>query len=216
MSIRVTCKNCRSKIDARDELLGQTRRCPKCQVPILIQPDPVPVSAVVVNDAPALGTVVEPNHLDQTVLLPAKLNYDYKYIILTQDRVLATWEVAQGWLLNVGAGFVPAKRNPASIPDQGTFAFVELVLTRTEQGLRLSGLNAYKISARAALMALTRTDDEICSKIDGPEPLNRSQKASLITYMRKHFMFEFLSRAEPVMDYLSNNDWSSTRIQCDL
>ena len=76
----------------------------------------------------------------------------------------------------------------------------------------LTGLNAYKISARAALTSLTRTDDEVCSKIDGPEPLSRSQKACLITHIRKHFMFEFLSQAEAVMDYLSNNDWSSVRI----
>ena len=210
MPIRVTCKNCRSKIDARDDLLGQTRRCPKCQQPLLIQPDPVPVSAVVVNDVPALGAVAEP----EKVLLPTKLNFDHKYFILTQDRVLATWEVGQGWLLNVGTGFVPAKRTPASIPDQGTFAFAELVMTRTDQGLRLTGLNLYKISARAALMSLTRIDDEICSKIDGPEPLNRSQKACLITHIRKHFMFEVLSQAEPIMDYLSNNDWVSKRIQC--
>ena len=213
MPIRVTCKNCQSKINAKDELLGQTRRCPKCQQPLLVQPDPIPVSATVsavtVNDASALGVVAEP----ETVLLPTKLNYDHKYFTLTQDRVLATWEVGQGWLLNVGTGFVPAKRNPASIPDQGTFAFAELVMTRSNQGLRLTGLNLYKISARAALMSLTRTDDEICSKIDGPEPLNRSQKACLMTHIRKHFMFELLSQAEPIMDYLSNNDWGSTRIQ---
>jgi len=145
-------------------------------------------------------------------LLPTKLNYDHKCFILTQDRILATWEAGQGWLLNVGAGFVPAKRNPAAIPDQGIFALAELVITRTDQGLRLTGLNMYKISARAALMSLTRIDDEICAKIDSPMPLARSQKACLITHIRKHFMFEFLSQAEPVMDYLSNNDLVSTRI----
>ena len=212
MPIRVTCKNCRSKINAKDELLGQMRRCPKCQEPLLIEPDPVPVSAVIVNDAPALNSVAEPDRPDQPVLLPTKLNYDYKYIILTLDRVLASWEVGQGWLVNVGTGFVPAKRNPAAIPDQGTFAFVELAIARTESGLRMAGLNIYKISARAALTALTRTDDEICAKIDGPEPLGRSQKACLMIYMRKHFMSEFLSQAQPIMEYLSNDDWVSTRI----
>jgi len=178
----------------------------------LIQADPLPVSAVIVNDAPALNSIAEQGRLDQPVLLPTKLNYDCKYMILNQDRILATWDVGQGWLVNVGTGFVPAKRNPASIPDQGTFAFVELVMTRLNEGLRLTGMNIYKISSRAALMALTRTDDEICSKIDGPEPLSRTQKASLIVYMRKNFMSEFLSQAEPVMEYLSNNDWAATRI----
>ena len=211
MPIRVTCKNCQSKINAKDELLGQTRRCPKCQQPLVIQPDPVPVSAVVVNDAPTLNSIAESDRLDQTVLLPTKLNYDHKYFILTQDRILAAWE-GQGWLVNVGTGFVPAKRNPAAIPDQGAFAFAELLITRTDAGLRLTGLNVYRISVRAALMSLTRTDDEICSKIDGPEPLSRQQKACLITHLRKHFMFEFLSQAEPIMDYLSNNDWVSTHI----
>ncbi len=213
MTIRVTCKNCRSKINAKDELLGQTRRCPKCQEPLLIEPDPQPVSAVVVNDAPALGSVPEVNRLDETVLLPVKLNYDHKYFILNQDRILAMWEVAQGWMFNVGTGFSPAKRNISLIPDQGTFAMVELVITRVDEGLRLTGLNVFKISARAALLALTRNDDEICEKIDGPEPLSRPQKACMITYMRKNFMAEFLSQAEPVMDYLSNNDWLSTRVE---
>jgi len=39
MAIRVRCKNCGSKIVAKDELLGQTRRCPKCQSPVLIKPE---------------------------------------------------------------------------------------------------------------------------------------------------------------------------------
>ncbi len=213
MTIRVTCKNCRSKINAKDELLGQMRRCPKCQEPLLIEPDSLPVSAVIVNDAPALTSVPETDRLDQTVLLPVKLNYDHKYFILNQDRLLAIWEMGQGWLFNVGNGFAPAKRNAALVPDQGTFAMVELVISRTDEGLRLTGLNAYKISARAALLAITRNEDEICEKIDGPEPLSRPQKACVITYMRKNFMADFLSQAGPVMDYLSNNDWLSTRVE---
>ena len=214
MPIRVTCKNCRSKINAKDELLGQMRRCPKCQQPLLIEPDPEPTSAVIINDAPALNSVAEADRLDQTVLIPAKLNYDHQYFILDQDRLLARWEANQGWLFNIGNGFGSAKRNIPLIPDQGTFAFVELVITRTEEGLRVTGLRVYKISARAALLSITRTDDEICSKIDGPEPLTRQQRASLITFMRKHFMFDFLSQAEPIMDYLSGNDFLSTHIDC--
>ena len=39
MAVRVTCKNCGSKIVAKDELLGQTRRCPKCQSEVLVVPE---------------------------------------------------------------------------------------------------------------------------------------------------------------------------------
>ena len=38
MAIRIRCKNCGSKIDAKDELLGQTRQCPKCKSSLLIVP----------------------------------------------------------------------------------------------------------------------------------------------------------------------------------
>ena len=36
MTIRVICKNCGSKIEAKKELLGQVRNCPKCHSKILI------------------------------------------------------------------------------------------------------------------------------------------------------------------------------------
>ena len=37
--IRVTCPHCGSKLNAKDELAGQTRKCPKCAQPVRIVAD---------------------------------------------------------------------------------------------------------------------------------------------------------------------------------
>lgn len=204
MVVRITCKGCRSKIAAKDELLGQTRKCPKCGREILIEPDPEPVSSVIVSDIPALGASLES--------VPKKLEYTNKYYILGPDRLLASWENGTGWLFNVGNGFLPAKRNFQSIPDQGTFALVELVVENTEEGQKLKGLNIFKISVRGALMSLVRDEEEIFSKIDAPEPLSKAQKNALLAHLRKNFMFEFLSHAGPILDYLSGEDFTATSV----
>lgn len=211
--IRVTCKNCQSKINAKDELLGQTRRCPKCQAPLLIEPDPAPKSAVVVSEEPAIEAAVLGEAIGEHFQFPQKLEFAHRYFILNQDRVLASWETPHGWLFNVGSGFLPAKRNFQAIPDQGSFAFVELMIDHTDEGQRLKGLRIYKISARGSLLALTRDENEILQKIDCPEPLSRVQKAALLTHIRKQFMFDFLSQAQTVLDYLSNDDFVSTHVE---
>lgn len=204
MPIRVTCKNCNSKISAKDELLGQKRKCPKCGAVIVIEPDPQPKSAVVVSDAPALGMA--------TMDLPKKLNFQNKYYILAADRLLATWDSAQGWMFNCGSGFQPAKRNVQLIPEQGTYAFVELHIASTEEGHKLRGLDIYKISVRAALPLIARGDADILAKLDGPEPLLRTQKALILAHLRKTFMYEFLSQAGEIVDYLANDDFTSTSV----
>lgn len=205
MPIRLTCKSCRSKIDAKDELRGQKRKCPKCGAVIVIEPDPPPKSAVVISEAPALGTAAN--------ISPKKLEYQNRYFVLAGDRLLASWENAQGWLFNCGSGFQPAKRNPQLIPDQGTYAFVELHVEQTDRGQRLVGLDFYGISARGALPLLARSDGEILTKLDGAEPPSRTQKAVLLAHLRKTFMYEFLSQAAAIVEYLANDDLVSTSIR---
>ncbi|MGL6195289.1 MAG: hypothetical protein ACRC2T_10765 [Thermoguttaceae bacterium] len=232
MPIRVICKKCLSKINAKDELLGQVRRCPKCAEPLLIQPEqetaavPVP-PPVVKTAAPAQKQPIQaPKPVqDQQILVhnaaptlgsvgnfPRKLNFLNKYFVLGPDRLLATWENGQGWSVNVGNGFLPAKRNPQAIPDQGTFALVELAVNETPEGHKLSGIRFYKVSGRGALMALTRNEDDILSKIDSAVPLLKMQKVALITHLRKQFMGDFLSHAEEIMEFLSNDDLTSTEV----
>lgn len=212
MVVRVTCQNCHSRINAKDELLGQTRRCPKCQTPILIEPDPALKSAVIVSETPALEGAVQGETIGERLQFPEKLEFTYRYYVLNQDRVLAMWETPNGWLFNVGTGFSPAKRNLQAIPDQGTFALVELIIDQTDEGQRLKGLKVYQVAGRGALLAITRDENEILTKIKCPEPLSRVQKSALLTQIRKQFMFEFLSQAQAVLDYLSNDDFVSTHI----
>ena len=213
MPFRVICKNCNSKIDVKDELLGQTRRCPKCKQPILLQPAEPNVAAAQtppviddVHEEVPLGIIFRRN-------FPAKLNFLHKYLIFSPDRLIAVWESRQGWTVNVGSGFLPAKRNPDSIPDQGNFVLVELLVDNTSDGHRLTGLDFYKISARGALSALTRNDDEVLTKIEARCSLSKAQKAILSSFLRSEYMFDFLSQAGGILDYLANEDVTSYEIR---
>ncbi len=204
MPIRVTCKNCGSKINARDDLLGQTRICPKCREPLLIEPDVRPVEVETIVPAAT--------HPLQEKPLPFKLDWTSRYVILAAERVIAFLESGQGWMLSIGNGFVPAKRNFDAIPDQGTFALVEIFLEDTPEGQRFSGLNIFQITARGALLALTQNEESILGRIDAPAPLLKPQKTALLLHLRQHYMFDFLAHSQPVVDFLLNEDISSTHI----
>lgn len=214
MSIRIRCQHCQSRIDARDDLLGQTRNCPKCRQPILIVPEqvePVPVP----NTTPTSGTSGFSLAISAPVtgeLLPVKLKFTNRYFILNAERVLAYWEKGQGWMFHVGTGFSQARRNMSAIPDQGTFALIELQIEEGANGQTIAGMRMYRLSQRGALTAIARLEDEILGKIDGPMSLSKQQKVCFLGYLRKNFMGNFLSNAPSLLEYLTNNDLTTTHI----
>jgi len=189
---QIYCPSCNSKLNAKASLEGQTRNCPKCKTPVLIQryfdlDDPALVSSEAA--AETAGTV-----------RPMQLEFHNRYFILGLDRLIAVWEGSKGWHVNVGTGFAPARTNIAAIPDQGVFAFVEMTMdSGVPQKLLIS-----KISSRGALTVLFRDAHAILGKLEEPTDLTVAQKDVLLRYLRQSLMSSVLDGADEVVAYLTS------------
>jgi hypothetical protein len=207
--IRLICPNCRSRLNAKDELLGQTRNCPKCGTPVVIA---VPDTS---SEFPDETASAEPVYdLGQpglpTLDVPKRLDRQNHYLICDGSKLVATWrDDGQGWMLKTHAGLVSAVRNSDQIPNQGDFKLVELRLDRTEAGLRLTGIRSYQLAQRWALTSLDKGDDKIVSKVTALGCLNRDQKNVVRQAIKDHFMREVWAEAENVLEYLASTDYHS-------
>ena len=185
-TFQIYCPSCNSKLNAKASLEGQTRNCPKCKTPVLIQRhfdsnDPA-------AESPEMVSAVRTQQLE----------FHNRYFILSLDRVVAVWEGSKGWSVNVGTGFAPARSNMTAIPDQGVFAFVEMIMeSGIPQKLRIS-----KISTRGALTVLYRDANAILGKLEEHVDLTAAQKDVLLRHLRQMFMSSVLDSADHVIAYL--------------
>jgi len=169
---------------------GQTRNCPKCKTPILIQQHfdlDDPTAALPESVAADAGSV-----------RPQQLEFHNRYFVLSLDRVIAVWEGSKGWYVNVGSGFAPARSNMTAVPDQGVFAFVEM---KMESGVPQK-LEISKISTRGALTVLYRDANAILAKLEEHVDLTAAQKDVLLRHLRQMFMSNVLDSADEVITYL--------------
>ena len=202
MVLVVYCASCGSKLNAKEELRGQTRKCPKCGQPVLIDDKPTePVSQYKqtggITQTQLTGPTIEDEHIEK----PSRLDFANRYFIVGYDRLIAVWEAGKGWRVNVGAGFALAKQNVGAIPDQGTFTLVELLVDEARNPV---DMRLYKITKRGALTALYRDESEVLNSIEGIGSLSKAQKAVLVSYMRKNFMQSFFDSEPRIMQYLTN------------
>ena len=213
--IRVVCPNCQSKLNAKDELAGQTRKCPQCGAPVLIAPSETPEGSSSI-ESPDDGPHAEPR--SEPVLganlrlaeVPSRLDALSRYWICDQSKLVAAWKNdGQGWMLKTRAGMVSAKRNRDMLPNRGNFKLVELRLVETEQGHRLQGITSYQLATSWALTSLNLGDHAILSKVTGPGSLSKEQKAVLRLEIRDQLMHDVWKDAENVLQYLSDTDYHS-------
>ena len=219
MAIRVICGSCGSKIDAKDELRGQTRRCPKCRQPILIvpteqaqAPKPQPVKAAPAVAQPA---AVEPDAAAPTAtdgLKMRRLRPDDLYFVVGSDKLVAYWKLGEGWMLNVGTGFSQVKRSPGLIPDLGEFVLAEGRVAQTDNGRRLRGLRFWKLSGRGVLLALGRSETEILEKAQFPTVPSGAQKRFILDQIRKLYFASFTDEALDVVEFLTGFDSHSQSV----
>ena len=189
---QIRCPSCGSKLNAKVSLIGQTRNCPKCQTPIVIQQP-------VASEEPALESPETIEALESSVRAP-QLEFHNRYFILGLDRLVAIWEGGKGWHVNVGTGFAPARTNFSAIPDQGVFAFVEMTMdSGVPQQLLIS-----KIAVRGALTVLFRDAHAILGKLEEPVDLSVMQKDVLLRHLRQMFMASVLDEAVEVVAYLTS------------
>ncbi|MDO5309445.1 MAG: hypothetical protein Q4G03_08130 [Planctomycetia bacterium] len=201
MTIRVICKSCGSKLDAKDHLLGQVRNCPKCKNPVLIEPAPTQTS-----QQPQTQIVQATQEEAEPGLKIKRLMPDNLYVILGNDKEIAFWKSNEGWFLNVGVGFEQIKRVANEVPDMGDFVLVEGYVEQTDDGRRLKGLRFWKLSGRNVLNALVHSEAAILEKATQPTTLSSSQKRFLLNHIRKNYFPAFTDDAPDVVEYLLSVD----------
>jgi len=209
--IRFTCPHCGSRLDAKEEIAGQTRKCPKCRNPVTVPaaatrqvPEPSKDGSPAAVQ-PAAEAPVRP-HLPH----PARLVGHNRYLICDRTGVFAAWEGGgQGWLLRTDHGYTRLALNADKLPSQGDFKLVELELSVEHQRPLLRALRVFQLAQRWALTSLVRGDDAILKAITGPGSLNRDQKAAIRQYLGQRMMREIWGDNRPVLEYLGNQDYHS-------
>ena len=214
--IRMTCLSCGKKLHAKDELAGRAAKCPGCGQPIQIPAEVVPPSGNIPLDDAEPGEHVIPASEEHiaTPRVIERLNRESHYLICNKTQLMATWaNNGAGWMIRVGAGFLPAKRNREKLPDQGNFQLTELKFALTPEGKRLSGITSFQLVSRYALTVLDQGDDNIVEKITGPGCLNRDQKNAVRQALKEQFMRPVWQDAAAVLDYLASADYHSHGVE---
>ena len=216
--VRVTCPHCASTLNAKDELVGHMRKCPKCGQPIKIvadapaTPESVPV-AETPPDEDAHAIVAEglpPRRL------PDRLDRHSHYLIVDRTSLRATWQSdGHGWMMKMGPNYVSAKRDRENLPTEGDFKLVELTFAVTPEGRRLTGVIAFQLALRWALTVLHEGDDQITGKIRSFGSLNREQKFAVRQALKEHFMPDVWEHSPEVLEYLANLDYHSPGVGVD-
>jgi DNA-directed RNA polymerase subunit M/transcription elongation factor TFIIS len=228
--LRITCPNCQSSLNAKEKLIGQTRNCPKCQHPVLIEApdsgsaDPVEKTASLTtegmdDETPTIH--VEPRDEGEglaqvTAIADAvtELKSPNKYVICDRQRIIAVWE-GDGWQLKTPTGLISAKRNTEQIPALGVFRLVELRVTRTSDAIYLTGIVCHELAARWALPAIARGDNQILEKIVGPSGLTRDQKQLVRRYLQETFMPDVWRHNDAIGEYLASPDQHTQGVVAD-
>lgn len=216
--IRLVCPGCRSRIQAKDEIAGQVRRCPKCQVAFRVPRPEFPteeyLEAEFIESAPLPEPTAAPagpaaaEEAVRPVDVPDKFVRTNVYLVCDKNTVYAVWENnGKGWQVKGAMGFVSARQNSDELPLEGDFQLVELKMRPVEGGIRLVGLMSYQLSPRYALLALGKGDEDILSKIVGPGRLTREQKAAIKLFILNKFMYPVWQDARAVLDFLSSPDY---------
>ena len=200
---QIYCPSCGSKLNAKASLEGQTRNCPKCKTPFLIQRHfdlETPAAPPPQIEIPSPEVALPATDAADVAVQVHRLEFHNRYFILGLDRVVAVWEGSKGWQVNVGSGFAPARTNMEAVPDQGVFAFVEMMI---EGGIPQK-LQISKISSRGALTVLFRDAHAILGKLEESTGLTAPQKDALLRYLRQVFMSSVLDGASEVIAYLTS------------
>jgi hypothetical protein len=207
--IRIVCPICQSKLNAKEELAGQSRKCPKCGN-LLAIPHSSGSGNAVEEATPAVESQASRAEPLPHLPVPERLVRTNRYLILDREKVFALWETSrEGWQLKIPGGYINAARNPDKLPNLGEYVLVELIMHITDHGMRLRGLACYKLASHWALTTPSQGDHRILARIVGPGSLNRDQKSAVRDFLGKELMYEVLKDAQAVLDFLGNSDFHS-------
>ena len=98
--IRITCPGCGSKLNAKDELVGQTRKCPSAPTGLM------PCRRY-------RSSLKRRQTACHSPSLPRRLNREHHYLICDRTQLVASWENnGRGWMLKSGHGLNQRQAEP--------------------------------------------------------------------------------------------------------
>ncbi|MBN2024711.1 MAG: hypothetical protein JW809_18175 [Pirellulales bacterium] len=215
--IQVACTHCGVRLNAKEELAGKTRKCPKCGGLVAI-PQPtaasdeptVPLDAGAETPTPIIHGGAAEAMLPAAPLLP-RLVRQNRYLICDKTSVVATWDNdGRGWMIRVASGFSPARRNRDVLPAFGQFVLVALEMATTAAGLRLEAVESYRLASRLALPKLAQGDDAIVEAVVERIGLTRAQKNATRVMLGELLMRDVWGDSADVLDFLANADYHSS------
>ena len=114
--IRIVCPVCQSKLNAKEELAGQSRKCPKCGN-LLTIPHPSGSGNAAEESTPPVDVKVTPAGPLPHLPVPERLTRSNRYLILDREKVFALWESSRdGWQLKSGRATSTPRETPTSSP----------------------------------------------------------------------------------------------------
>ncbi len=143
---------------------------------------------------------------------PKRLEPRFRYLILDSERLLAVWQLENGWQINDGSRLVSAKRNAQLIPKQGDFRFIELQLGTVNEEFLITKLRIFQLARQYSISKIALDENDVLSTITGAASLTRSQKNALFQGLKKYFMRSVWADSPAVYDFLLNEDFHSSEI----
>ncbi|MDO4424645.1 MAG: hypothetical protein Q4D17_02630 [Planctomycetia bacterium] len=143
---------------------------------------------------------------------PKRLEPQFRYLILDQERLLAVWQMENGWQVNDGSRLISAKRNAQILPKQGDFRFLELQLGTVDEEFRITKMRIFQLARQYSVSKIALDENEVLSTIIGAASLTRSQKSTLLQGLKKYFMRSVWADSPAIYDFLLNDDFHSSEI----
>lgn len=160
------------------------------------------------NSLPEAAAVDEIHPVER----PKRLEPKFRYVILSSERMLAYWQMDRGWQWNDGTKLVSAKRNSELLPKQGDFRFIELQMGESNGEFQITKLRIFQLARHYSVTKIALDENEILTTITGVSGLDSRQKQALLQGFKAHLMRSVWADAQPIYEYLFNEDFHSCEI----
>ena len=162
--------------------------------------------------APSSEIVVPEEETIHPVEHPKRLDPQFRYVILSSERMIAYWQMSTGWQISDGSRLVSAKRNAQLLPKQGDFRFIEMQFGDVDGEFRITKLRIFQLANQYSVSKIAGDENEVLSTITRAAGLTRSQKGALLQGLKAHFMRGVWADSPAIYEYLFNEDFHSSEI----
>ena len=178
----------------------------------LTQDQPQQEGASSPYSTPSESIVVPEEETIHPVEHPKRLDPQFRYVILSSERMIAYWQMSTGWQISDGTRLVSAKRNAQLLPKQGDFRFIEMQFGEVDGEFRITKLRIFQLASQYSVSKIAGDEGEVLTTITRAAGLTRSQKGALLQGLKAHFMRGVWADSPAIYEYLFNEDFHSSEI----